>query len=129
MLEPPALEKERIIDCLRDQYRLGIVEVTFFTLGADANTAGYRGVAVDGKPYFLKLRSGVFEEISVMLPGFLHGQFIRHTIPTRGPSKWWDRLWGKLDAFAVLLSPFIEGENGWEVDLTDDQWVEFGKTL
>ncbi|MEO8391703.1 MAG: aminoglycoside phosphotransferase family protein [Chloroflexota bacterium] len=130
MLEKPALEDAEIVACLRDQYRLEIVEVTFLPLGADANTAVYRVVAADQTPYFLKLRSGAFDEASVLLPRFLHEQGIPQIIAPIATTS--GQLWGHLDAldgFKVLLSPFIEGQNGWDVDLSDRQWIEFGAAL
>jgi spectinomycin phosphotransferase len=123
MLVPPALENEKIIASLYDQYGLAAGEVTFLPLGADANTAVYRIVAADQRPYFLKLRGG-FDETSVMLPRFLHDQGIPHIIPPIPTTS--GQMWGKLDAFAIILYPFIEGQNGFKANLTDEQWIEFG---
>ena len=39
------------------------------------------------------------------------------------------RLWTPLESFAVILSPFIEGCNGFEAPLWDRQWVELGAVL
>ncbi len=39
------------------------------------------------------------------------------------------RLWTPLESFAVILSPFIEGRNGFEAPLPDRQWVELGAVL
>ena len=113
MLEPPNVQDEQIVACLREQYGLSIVEVEFLPLGADANTAVYRVVAADQTPYFLKLRSGVFDELSVTLPRFLHDQGIPQIIAPLAALS--GQLWGNLDGFKVLLSPFINGQNGWEM--------------
>jgi spectinomycin phosphotransferase len=56
MLEKPAIEAQRIDDCLRREFDLDAKEVTFLPLGADVNTAVYRVDADDGTIYFLKLR-------------------------------------------------------------------------
>lgn len=127
MLEKPDIRDAEIIVSLRDQYGLTIAEVEFLPLGADADTAVYRVVAEDGTPYFLKLRSGVFDELSVTLPRFLRDQGIAQIIAPLATKT--GQLWGALDAFTVLLSPFIEGQNGWEVDLSAAQWIEFGAAL
>ena len=34
-----------------------------------------------------------------------------------------------MDAFAVILFPFVAGQNGFEAPLSDRQWVEFGAAL
>jgi spectinomycin phosphotransferase len=74
MLEKPDLPAEELITCLRTEFGLKIVQIAFLPLGADRNTAVYRAVADDGTPYFVKLRSSVFDETSVALPRFLSEQ-------------------------------------------------------
>lgn len=127
MLEKPDLQDEKIIACLQADYSLRIVQVAFLPLGADQNTAVYRVVADDAAPYFLKLRRGVFDETSVALPKFLSEQGLRHIIAPlttqAGP------LWASLDAFKVILYPFVEGHDGYEVNLSDRHWSEFGTAL
>ena len=130
MLEKPNIPDETLVACLYADYGVTVTEVTFLALGADANTAVYRVAAANQTPYFLKLRSGVFDETSVLLPRFLHDQGIQHIIAPLATRA--GRLWEHLDAldgFNVLLYPFIEGDNGWEVALTDSQWVKFGVAL
>ena len=127
MLEKPALPDESIGACLQAEYGLPVTQVTFLPLGADRYTAVYRVISEAGTPYFLKLRSGLFDETSVALPNFLHRQGITRIIAPLGTRT--GQLWASLEAFKVILYPFIEGQNGYEVDLTDRQWVDFGRTL
>src|SRR3990172_4528597 len=104
MLEKPDLQDEEIIACLQDEYGLPVVKVAFLPLGADLNTAVYRVVADDETPYFLKLRRGVFDEISVALPKFLKDQGLAQII---GPlATQTGQLKGNLGAFKVILYPF-----------------------
>ena len=127
MLEKPDLQDERIITCLQDEYLLAVTQVTFLPMGADQNTAVYRAVAKDSTSYFVKLRSGVFNEIVVALPKFLHDQGIQQIIaplPTQT-----GRLWASLETFKLILYPFIEGHNGYEVNLSDLHWIDFGTAL
>ncbi len=127
MLEKPELQDEKIIACLRDEFGLPIVRVDFLPLGADVNTAVYRVVGDVGTPYFLKLRCGVFDETSVKLPRFLHDQGITQIIAPLATEAGF--LWAILDAFHVLLYPFVEGRNGFEVHMSERQWVELGAAL
>lgn len=127
MLEKPDLPDDKILDSLRGEYGLKIVEITFLPLGADVNTAVYRAVTDEGTPYFVKLRRGVFNELTVQIPKLLHDQGIRQIIaplPTQS-----GQLWAELDEYKVTLSPFIEGQNGYEAGLTEQQWVELGHVL
>lgn len=127
MLEQPDLPNERIVTSLQDSYDVLVAELVFLPLGADQNTAVYRVVADDQTPYFLKLRRGIFDELSVLLPAFLSEQGIAQVIAplkaTRG------QLWAPLDIFTATLYPFVLGHNGYTVALSDRHWVEFGTAL
>jgi spectinomycin phosphotransferase len=95
MLEKPDLPEQRIGSCLRDEYGLNAVQVTFLPLGADQHTAVYRVVADDKRPYFLKLRSGNFDETSVALAKFLNDQGLAQIIPPLTAQA--GQLWANLD--------------------------------
>jgi len=127
MLEKPDLQDERIVACLRDEYGLRVVQVAFLPLGADLDTAVYRVVADDGTPYFVKLRRGVFDEIAVALPKYLSDQGIVQIIAPLATKT--AQLWAGLDPFRLILYPFVEGHDGYELDLSDRQWVAFGTAL
>jgi spectinomycin phosphotransferase len=127
MLEKPDLQDEHIIACVQDAYRVRVVQITFLPLGADRNTAVYRIVADDDTPYFLKLRGGDFDETSVAFPKCLSDQGIEHIIAPLTTTT--GQLWAHLDSFRVILYPFVEGHNGYEVDLSDRHWSEFGTAL
>jgi spectinomycin phosphotransferase len=127
MLEKPDLQDELIISRLHGEYRLNIAGLTFLPLGADVNTAVYHVVAADGAAYFLKLRKGDFDEITVSVPAFLKAQGIQSIIAplqTRARGRW-----ANLSGYKMILYPFIEGKNGYQVDLSDRHWLEFGAAL
>jgi len=127
MLEKPDLEDKRIIACLQNQYGLGVVQIDFLPLGADLNTAVYRIVTTGGIPYFCKLRRDRFDEASVAVPKFLSDLGFRQVIPPLRIQT--GNLWAELDPFKVILYPFVEGYDGFKVNLSDQHWVEFGKAL
>lgn len=127
MLEKPDLPDKKIAACLRDEYGLTAVRIAFLPLGADRNTAVYRVIAADEKPYFVKLRRDDFDEIAVALPKFLRncgiGQIIAPMATLTG------RLWASVGAFALILYPFVAGHDGYQVNLSDGHWVELGTAL
>jgi spectinomycin phosphotransferase len=127
MLEKPDLKDERIIACLKDEYGFLAAQVSFLPIGADQNAAVYRIAANDGARYFLKLRGGDFEETSVSLPKYLSDQGIEQIMAPLTTTT--AHLWTSLDAFSVILYPFVEGHNGYEVRLSDRHWREFGTAL
>jgi len=127
MLEAPDLDAQRIAACLPDAYGLTGAQVEFLPLGVDVNAAVYRVRAADGATYFLKLRRGDFDEIVVTLPKFLADQGIRQIIAPLMTRQ--GRLWADLAPFSAILYPFVAGHNGYQVRLSDGQWVTLGAAL
>jgi spectinomycin phosphotransferase len=127
MLEKPDLQDETISACVQAEYGRRVAAIAFLPLGADRNTAVYRVTAEGGAAYFLKLRGGVFDETSVALPKFLSDQGLAHIIAPLATRA--GQLWTDLAAFKVILYPFVAGHNGYEIDLSDQQWIEFGAAL
>jgi spectinomycin phosphotransferase len=127
MLEKPDLPEGKIVACLEREHRLCISEISFLPLGADRNTAVYRAIAGDETPYFVKLRRGAFDELSVSLPRFLSDQGIGHILAPLTTET--GQLWANLDDFKLILYPFVAGRNGYEVPLSERVWVELGRTL
>ena len=127
MLEKPDIQDNEILHCVRDGFGLNVLQVVFLPLGADRNTAVYRGVADDATPYFVKLRRGVFDEITVMAPRLLYDQGVRQVIPPLPTRS--QQLWARLGDFTLTVSPFVEGQDGYEVNLSDQHWVDFGSAL
>lgn len=90
------------------------------------NTAVYR-IEDGDTAYFLKLRKGFFDEISVALPKYLSDQGIRQIIPPLAGRA--GQLWGRLESYKTILYPFIEGNNAYEAHLLDRHWDDLGKAL
>ncbi len=127
MLERPNLPDEKISACMQVEYGLAVTQVTFLPLGADTRTAVFRIISRDKPPYFLKLRRGKWQETAVTLPKFLYDSGITQIIPPL-PTKT-GRLWGSLDDYKTILYPFIEGDDGYAVDLAPHHWIELGTAL
>ena len=127
MLIKPNLIDEEIIKYLQDTYGLNITKISFLPLGADLNTAIYQIQTNSTARYFLKLRRGNFNETAVSIPAYLASLGIKQIIPPL-PTKS-NLFWASLESFSVILYPYIEGYNGFEVPLSDQQWIEFGGTI
>jgi spectinomycin phosphotransferase len=127
VLEKPDIQDEKIITCLQLEYGLRIIQLAFLPLGGNLCTAVYRAVSEDKTLYFCKLRCSDFDEISVELPRFLSEQGITQIIPPLLSKT--GQLWAKLDAFNVILYPFVEGTSGFQEKLTERQWADFGTAL
>lgn len=127
MLEAPDISIDLITDQLHQAYRLDIIALVFLPLGADVNTAVYRATSQDGRDYFLKLRKGPFDEITVTLPSFLSKLGIPSVIPPLETIS--SRMWSEMGKFKLILYPYIAGQDGYEITLNDRQWLEFGDTV
>ena len=126
MLEKPDIADELIISRLQAEYGLHISQLTFLPLGADMGTVIYRVVAEDEAAYFLKLRKG-FNEIVVTVPLFLKSQDIPDIIaPFETRSK---QGWADFGEHKMILYPFIDGKNGFEMELTSDHKRALGVAL
>lgn len=126
MLEAPPLSIERLTACLDLEYGLAATSLTFLPLGADIDTAVYRVEISKDTPFFLKLRRN-FQSASVMVPHLLASQGIQNVIPPRPTRS--GELFAKFDEWCLLLSPFVTGISGWDIELAPEQWRELGRGL
>ena len=127
MLEKPDLQDDKIIACLKDAYGLTIAQVEFLPLGVDVNAAVYRLLEPDGTAYFLKLRRGAFSDIAVVLPKFLSEQGVPQIIAPLATEA--GQLYANLDDFKAILYPFVDGHDGYQQELSDRDWLDFGAAL
>ncbi len=127
MLIKPNLKDQEIIACLQDAYGLDIATISFLPLGADFSTDVYRVTTNNQTDYFLKLRSGKFLEASVSVPKHLADFGIKQVIPPLATKT--GQLWTSLASFKAILYPYVEGSNGVETKLSEDQWVQFGAAI
>ena len=126
MLEKPNIPDELIISRLQEEYGLHVGQLTFLPIGADQGSVVYRAVTENGAEYFLKLRKG-FDEIIVTVPLLLKSQGIQEIIaPFETKSK---QGWADFGEYEMILYPFIEGKNGFEIELSDQHKRRLGTTL
>jgi len=118
---------QRIIECLNANYGLKVARLTFLPLGADLNASVYKAEMHDQSSYFIKLKRGRHHDISATIIALLHDVGIQHIIPpiktTLGKSIQY------IDDVTLIVSPFVEGQDGFNRDLTDDQWITLGKAM
>ena len=126
MIEQPLLN-QRIIDCLNTDYGIKVTRLTFLPIGADMNASVYKAEAHNQSSYFIKLKRGHHHDISATIIALLHDTGIQQIIP---PIKTNDgQPIQHIDDFTLIVSPFIEGQDGFSRDLTDCQWVTLGKVM
>lgn len=118
---------QRIIECLNTFYKIEIFKLTPLHLGADMNASVYKVDGHDQKSYFVKLKYGRNHDIGVEILELLHRADLQQIIP---PIKTFEgRSTHFFDDLTFTVYPFIEGQNGINQSLTDDQWLTLGKAL
>ncbi len=127
MLEKPDLSEALISQFIKHTYGLEVTGLTFLPLGYDINSAVYRVEAANDLAYFLKLRKGDFAPISVILPQLLSRLGLRAIIAPLETRQ--GLLFDRFENYTVILYPFIAGSDGYQVRLSDAQWVGLGQTL
>lgn len=120
-----ALETKHIIDCLKTHYGIDVTTLTLLPLGADIHASRYKAQTSKQSSYFVKLNR--HHDNSTIIMELLTGVGIQHLVSLvktiRGETT------QHIDSFTMTVSPFIEGQNGFHRDLTDDQWVTLGKVM
>jgi spectinomycin phosphotransferase len=127
MLTPPDINVARLTDLFLSAYALHVERIEFLPIGADPHSAAYRADAAGTQSYFVKLRSGNFDALSVELPLYLREIGIARIIApilTQGGAPF-----AALDAHTVIVYPFVHGENGYRRVLSERHWQAFGETL
>ena len=127
MLEPPDISDDAIIASVGVSYGFAVAALTFLPIGDDSATWVYRLRAANGGVYFLKLRRGVANASSFVVPRYLHDHGATHVIaalPTATRA-----LWVEIAGFALALYPFIDGTTGTHARMTERHWATYGATL
>ncbi|CAN5424750.1 aminoglycoside O-phosphotransferase APH(9)-Ia [soil metagenome] len=127
MLVKLPLSDQQIIDRLKINYALEILKLTFLPLGADMNASVYKAETQGQSSYFIKLKRGCHSDINTVILELLHSAGIPRIIyPIKTNN---GQLTQYTDGFTLIVYQFIEGQNGFNRILTDEQWLILGKTL
>lgn len=121
-----AISDERVIDCLNTHYGIKVTKLTFLPIGADMNASVYKA-EMRNQSYFIKLKRGHHHDISATIIALLQDSGIQHIIPPIKNTS--GQPIQHIDDFTIIVSPFIEGQDGFSRDLTDNQWVTLGKVM
>ena len=127
MIEKPEIKGEKIILALNENYSIQVNEIEFLPIGNDASAFAYRVETKDQKSYFLKLKKGLSNLAGLFVPRFLKDSGIEQVIAPFSTKT--QALWVNVDEFALILYPFIKGNEAMKVGLSDSQWIEFGSVL
>ncbi|KKP35848.1 MAG: Spectinomycin phosphotransferase [candidate division TM6 bacterium GW2011_GWF2_32_72] len=121
------LSIQRIIDSLNTDYGIKVAELTFIPLGADMDASVYKAQTCDQSSYFVKLKRGYHNDLGTIVQLLLHDAGIQQIISPLKTNH--GQPTHQIDDFTLIVYPFIEGQDGFIRDLTNDQWITLGKAL
>jgi len=127
MTEIHSLSPQFISDCLNVNYGIVVAALTLLPLGADMNAVVYKAETGDGQFYFVKLKRGHHYDMSVAILALLQASGIQQIIPPIKATN--GELTQHINDFTLAVYPFVDGQNGFCYNLTNDQWVVLGKVL
>jgi spectinomycin phosphotransferase len=125
MIEKPNISDEKLIISLHENYSIEVKDLEFLPIGNDASSFAYRVETKDGESYFLKVKKNLSNLAGILVPRFLNDNGMEQVIAPLLAKTWF----GELDEFALILYPFIRGDEAMEVGMTELQWTEFGSIL
>ena len=127
MTEKQSFLDQLIIGCLNANYGIQVAVLTLLPLGADMNASVYKAQTYDQTSYFVKLKRGHHHDIGIEIVKLLHDAGIKEIIP---PVK---TILGQstqqIEDFTLIVYPFVNGQDGFSINLTDNQWVKLGHVL
>jgi len=127
MIEKPDISDEKIIVALHENYSISVNGIEFLPLGNDSSAFAYRVETNTQVSYFLKLKKGILKQAGIFVPRFLKDNGIKQvTAPLLTETQ---ELIVEMDEFALILYPFITGNEAMKVGMIDSQWTEFGLVL
>jgi spectinomycin phosphotransferase len=122
---PPS--EKLISDCLKVNYGIDVEVLTPLSLGADVDAFLYKAEAYNHSQCFVKIKRGLQNNTCAIVMSLLRNAGIQHIIPiVKTLSGESNQLLGN---FTVMVMPYIEGKDGFSRDLTDDQWILFGRVM
>ncbi len=127
MEEKYASLQQDIIHRLYTDYNLEVTLLTRLLIGADMNAVVYKAESYDGASYFIKLRMGHTDDISLSILPLLHTAGVQQIIPPISTKSGNTR--SLLRENTLIVYPFIPGQDGFSRPLSNTQWMTLGKAL
>jgi spectinomycin phosphotransferase len=126
MLERPNLADDLIAACLHQAFGIAVTTLEFLPIGNDPTAWVYK-VSSTTEIYFLKVKRGFIAPASVNVPYYLHQSDIEQVVtPLPNLSS---ELWTPLADYNLILYPYIDGQTGMDIGLSNQQWAKFGAIL
>jgi spectinomycin phosphotransferase len=125
MVGQELLSEQDMLSCLSRHYNMDVIALTCLPLGADMNAAVYKVETHDEAFFFVKVKRG--EQSNIEILELLRAAGIQQII---APLKTiHGQTTQRIENFSLSVYPFVEGQDGFQRDLSAVQWVLLGATL
>lgn len=126
MLVRPNLSDAVIEAALQAHHGIKVSTITFLPIGNDVNASAFSVIASDGAAYFLKARRGDVNLPALVIPRFALAQGVPAVAPIAALD---GALWVDAGDFHLILYPFINGRNGMDAGMSNEQMTAYGAAL
>lgn len=128
MLTAPDISEGELAARVADAYGLRAARVEFLPIGADHDSAVYRLTSYgDDRHYFLKARRGDHATLAATVAHFLRARGVEQIIDPVMTREGY--LSTAFAPYTLTLYPFVEGVDGFDGALSDQNWIELGVAL
>lgn len=127
IIETQSLLDQRIIHCLNTNYGIKVETLRPLFLGADTSALAYKAIACDQSSYFIKLKGESHLKINDTIQTLLYNAGIKQIIPAIRTIHAQSTL--PIDGFTLIVYPYVDGQDGFNRNLTENQWVLLGKAM
>ncbi len=126
MRDRPTVPDQRIIAGLEHAYSISVKALEFLPIGNDAAAAAFC-VRDAQRDYFLKLRRGLPNRASLVVPHHLRESGVDSAVAPLVTVS--GAFFAELDAYSLVLYPWIDGESKWGKPLSLRQWRAWGAIM
>lgn len=112
---------------LMDTYGITIETIEQLNVGADPTASVYKATAQDQSIYFVKVKQGLYPDLSTIIIDALGRSDVKNLIPCIKTKQ--GNLYQISDNLTITVFPYIDGQNGFSLNLQEGQWRELGKSL
>lgn len=126
MRDRPNIADELIVAALEKAFEISVKVLEFLPMGNDAAASAFR-VHSEQRAYFLKLRKGIANQASLMVPHHLRMSGIDSVVAPLAAMS--GALFAELGEYSLIFYPWIDGESKWGKTLSPRQWRAWGTIM
>lgn len=121
------MDESSLKKSLKHNYGIEILRLIPILSGADSQAKSYQAIADDGGQYFIKLKQSFEKDMGFKILMLLKMNGIQEIIPPLPNFEGKDIQ--NVEGWFYAVYPFVEGEDGFQKELSSKQWTHLGTML